>query len=220
MRIGIVGAGHIGGNLARLLAAAGHDVTISFSRDAGRLAALAGQVGARAATPDGAVTGADVVVLSVPWSAVDTALTQAGDLDGALVIDTTNQFGRTGGRFGLIDLGHVSAARTNATKVPGARWAKAFNTLTAGFQASAAGRTGADRVVVFHATDHEDAVPIVEAVVTDAGFDPVRTGTLAREDVGHQEPGGDLYGEEFHRADAVSLVERLRGTPPSGRGRP
>ena len=49
---------------------------------------------------------------------------------------------------------------------------------------------------------------------------PVRTGTLDRTEVGHQEPKGDLYGEEFHAEEAAALVARLRGTPPSGRGRP
>ena len=79
-------------------------------------------------------------------------------------------------------------------KAPQATWVKAFNTLTAGFQASSAGRTGPDRVVIFYATDHDDAAPAAERLIDDAGFDPVRTGTLARTDVGHQEPKGDLYG--------------------------
>ena len=96
-------------------------------------------------------------------------------------------------------------------------WVKAFNTLTAGFQASSAGRTGPDRVVVFYATDHDDAAPRAERLISDAGFDPVRTGTLARTEAGHQEPKGDLYGEEFHHEDAIATVARLRGTPPSGR---
>jgi len=81
-------------------------------------------------------------------------------------------------------------------------------------------RAGADRVVIFYATDHDDVAPAAERLINDAGFDPVRTGTLARTEVGHQEPKGDLYGEEFHHEDAVAAVARLRGTPPSGRGRP
>ena len=103
---------------------------------------------------------------------------------------------------------------------PQATWVKAFNTLTAGFQASSAGRTGPDRVVIFYATDHDDAALAVEHLINDVGFDPVRTGTLARTEAGHQEPRGDLYGEEFHHEDAAAAVGRLRGTPPSGRGRP
>ena len=222
-RIAIVGAGRIGGNLARLYAAAGHDVTVSVARDSGKLTALAAQVGATAGDPAPAAARAAVVVFSVPWAVVDTAIEQAGGpgaLAGKLVIDTTNQFGRTGGGFGVLDLGDSSAAAVNAARAPQAIWVKAFNTLTAGFQASSAGRTGPDRVVVFYATDHDDAAPRAERLINDAGFDPVRTGTLARTEAGHQEPKGDLYGEEFHHGDAVAAVARLRGTPPSGRGRP
>ena len=222
-RIAIVGAGRIGGNLARLYAAAGHDVTVSFARDSGKLTALAAQVGATAGDPAPAAARAEVVVISVPWAVVDTAIEQAGGpgaLAGKLVIDTTNQFGRTGGGFGVLDLGDSSAAAVNAARAPQAIWVKAFNTLTAGFQASSAGRTGPDRVVVFYATDHDEAAARAERLINDAGFDPVRTGTLARAEAGHQEPKGDLYGEEFHHGDAVDAVARLRGTPPSGRGRP
>jgi len=218
-RIGIIGSGHIGGNLAGFLARAGHDIVISFSTDRGKLDTLAAESGARAGTPAEAAAHGEIVVVSVPWRAVDTALGQAGGaaaLAGKTVIDTTNQFGTVGGRFGVLDLGGKSAAETNAAKAPGAAWVKAFNTLTAGFQASAAGRTGPDRVVMFYATDCEDA----EALIRQAGFDPVRTGTLARTDVGNQEPKGDLYGEEFHHDDAVAAVRRLRGTLPAGTGRP
>lgn len=222
-RIGIIGSGRIGGNLARFFAAAGHDVVVSFSRDQAKLGELAASIGGRAVTPAEAAAQSEVVVLSVPWGLVEEALAQAGapgSLAGKLVIDTTNQFGRVDGQFGVLDLGGRSAAEVNAAKAPGASWVKAFNTLTSGFQASSSGRTGPDRVVMFYATDDEAACGTVERLITDAGFDPVRTGTLARNDVGHQEPKGDLYGEEFHHDDAVAAVTRLRGHPPSGRGRP
>ena len=219
MKIGIIGAGHIGGNLARLLAAAGHDVVVSFSRDEAELGRLADRIGAAAGTPAEAA-GAEVVVLSVPWGVVDDALAAAGDLAGRVVIDTTNQFGRVDGVFGPLDLGGESGSAHNAAKAPGARWVKAFNTLTAGFQAEAAGRTGPDRVVMFYATNDDGVVPTVERLIDDAGFDPVRTGTLDRTEVGHQEPKGDLYGEEFHHDDAIAAVARLRGTVPLGTGRP
>jgi len=222
-RIGIIGSGHIGGNIARFLAGAGHDVVVSFSTDQAKLDRLAADTGARATVPAEAAAHAEVVVLSVPWGVVDTAIAQAGGPDalaGKIVIDTTNQFGQVEGRFGVLDLGGKSAAETNAAKAPDASWVKAFNTLTAGFQATAAGRRGADRVVLFYATNSEAAVPGIESLINDAGFDPVRTGTLARTDVGHQEARGDLYGEEFHHDDAVAAVSRLRGTVPAGTGRP
>ena len=77
-------------------------------------------------------------MLSVSWTLIDEVLAQAGPLDGKIVIDTTNQFGREGWE----DLGERTAAQVNAARMPGARYTKAFNTLTSGFQAQAAGRTG------------------------------------------------------------------------------
>jgi predicted dinucleotide-binding enzyme len=222
-RIAIVGAGHIGGNLARLFRQAGHEVSVSFAQDERKLQHLADSIGATAATPADAVRTAEVVVVSVPWAVVDAALAQAGGPDalaGKIIIDTTNQFGHIAGRFGVLALGGRSGAATNAAKAPDALWVKAFNTLTAGFQTIAAGRTGPDRVVMFYATDHDGAVATVEALINDAGFDPVCTGTLARSDVGHQEAKGDLYGEEFHHDDALAAIARLRGTEPAGTGRP
>src|SRR4051794_25979375 len=100
MRIAVIGAGHIGGNAARLLAAAGHDVMISFSRDPERLNRLAGEIGARAGDPATAAAHGEVLLLSVPWALVDTAIEQAGGptaLAGRVVIDTTNQFGKVDG---------------------------------------------------------------------------------------------------------------------------
>ena len=95
MRVGIIGAGHIGGNIASFLAGAGHDVTVSFSRDPGSLEKLAGEIGARVSpgSPAEAAASAEVVVVSVPWPVIDEALAQAGPLAGKVVIDTTNQFG-------------------------------------------------------------------------------------------------------------------------------
>lgn len=223
MRIGIVGAGKIGGNAARLFATAGHRVAVSFSRDPLGLAALADSIGGTTDTPARVVRDADVVVLSVPWAAVDQSIDTVGGpgaLDGKIVLDTTNQFSRRVGLLTVIDLGKQSAAQYNAKKAPRARWVKAFNTLTAGFQADSAGRSGPNRVVMFYGTDDHTTVAAIEQLINDSGFVPVRTGTLDRNDVGHQEPKGDLYGEEFHYDEAVALVERLRGTPPSGRGRP
>lgn len=222
-RIGIIGAGHIGGNIARFLTQSGHDVVVSFSQDPAKLGALAAATGARAATPAEAAAHGEIVVVSVPWGVVDAALEQAGGADalaGKTVLDTTNQFGQVGGRFGVLGLDGRSAAETNAAKAPRAAWVKAFNTLTAGFQASSSGRTGPGRVVMFYATNADAAAAAAEALISDAGFDAVRTGTLARTDVGHQEPKGDLYGEEFHHDDAIAAVRRLRGTIPAGTGRP
>src|SRR5919201_649371 len=96
MRIGIIGAGRIGANAARLFAKAGHEVLVSFSRDQGKLDELAAELGGGAGTPHEAARFGEVVLFSVPWLLVDDVLEQAGPLDGKIVIDTTNHFGREG----------------------------------------------------------------------------------------------------------------------------
>lgn len=72
MRLGIIGAGNIGGNIARRAALAGYDVTVSFARDRANLTALATEIGGTAGEPADAAA-ADLVVLSVPWGVIDEA---------------------------------------------------------------------------------------------------------------------------------------------------
>src|SRR5579875_1920867 len=145
MRIGIVGAGNIGSNVARLWANAGHQVMLSFSRDPQSLESVATDIGdqASAGNPRQAVEFGDVVLLSVPWPVIDEALAQMGSLVQKIVIDTTNQFG-PGGVQQLPN--GMSAAEYNARRMPGAQLVKSYNTLTAGFLASSAGATGPDRI--------------------------------------------------------------------------
>jgi len=90
MKIGVIGAGQVGTALARRLVPHGHEVMLSFARDAGTLAAQAAAWRARAGTPAEAAAFGDVVVLAVPWQAVPQALAQAGPLDGKILWDCTN----------------------------------------------------------------------------------------------------------------------------------
>jgi predicted dinucleotide-binding enzyme len=215
MHIGIIGAGRIGGNVARLLALAGHDITVSFARDQARLAAFAAEIGASAGEPSRAAA-AEVVVLSVPWTVIDAALAAAGPLRGRIVVDTTNQFGAGG----VLDLGHT-AARHNADRMPGARYTKCFNTLTAGFQAQAAGRTGDARVVQWICGDDADAKTILRQLVDDAGYVPADLGGI--DDCAAMEPPrrpGAMYGEEYRAGDAAAVLEAVqsgRPIPPTPR---
>ena len=209
MRIGIIGAGNVGGNVARRLAIAGHEVTVSFARDQARLAALAAEVGATVAEPSGAAE-AEVVVLSVPWRVIDAALAAAGPLGGRIVVDTTNQFGAGG----ALDLGHT-AARHNADRMPGARYTKCFNTLTARFQAEAATRTGDARVVQWICGDDAEAKAVLGRLVEDAGYVPVDVGGIDQCSVmeAPRRPGA-VYGEEYRAGDAIAVVEAVRAGRP------
>ena len=210
MRIGVLGAGRIGGNLVRMLVGAGHEVLISFSRDPLTLRDRAAEIGCSAGSVSDAAAFADVVVLSVPWPTVDDVLRQAGPLAGKIVIDTTNHFAAGS----LAGLGNRTAAQFNQARMPGARVVEAYNALTAGFQAEAAGREGADRVVMFLCGDDADAKAVVGGLIEQTGFTPYDVGGLA--DAAVMEPPrrpGAVYGEEFHEADARRLFTELRAFP-------
>jgi 8-hydroxy-5-deazaflavin:NADPH oxidoreductase len=208
MRIAIVGAGRIGGNCARQFAKAGHDVVVTFSRDQGKLEELAGEIGASAMPdPAEAVAGAEVVVFSVPWRVIDEALDQVGSLDGKIVIDTTNQFGSDG----WIDFPGETAAQHNAARMPGARYTKSFNTLTAAFQAQTAGRQGDERVVQWVCGDDPEANAMVCGLIEEAGYAAVDLGGTATCTVmeAPRRPGA-VYGEEYRPAEARAVVDAVR----------
>jgi 8-hydroxy-5-deazaflavin:NADPH oxidoreductase len=211
VRIGVIGAGRIGGGIARLLGRAGHEVLLSFSRDPERLSAQAEEVGARPGTPAEAAEFGDVVVLAVPWPAIDEAIAQAGSLDGKVVIDTTNPFGSGGWE---IPEGRTST-QVNQDRLPGARVVKSFNTLTAAFQQEAAGRTGPERVAMFLAGDDAEAKAVVAGLSDDAGFDPVNVGTAAESEI-IEAPRRRraVYGEEYRLEDAQAAVEAVHAGRP------
>jgi predicted dinucleotide-binding enzyme len=209
-RIAIAGPGRIGGGVARQLAGAGHAVTLTFSRDPERLRALAAELGVNAAEPRTAVAAAEVVVLSVPWRAIDAAFAALGPLDGRIVVDTTNQFGP-----GPMPAEGQTAAAFNATRMPGARYTKSFNTLTSAFQAAAAGRPPATRVVQWLCGDDGAAKAAVARLIADAGFEPVDLGGV--DDCAVMEAprrDGAVYGEEWRLPEARAVVEAVRAGSP------
>ena len=206
MEIAIVGPGRIGGNIARRLAAAGHRLTLSFSRDESKLSALAEELGGKAATPGDAVASAQLAVLSVPWDAIPEALEQTGSLEGKIVIDTTNQFGS-----GPMPAEGQTAAAFNAARMPGARYTKSFNTLTSGFQEQVADRPADTRVVQWVCGDDAEAKNVVSALIEQAGYVPVDLGGTADCAVmeAPRRPGA-VYGEEWRLDEALDVVEAVR----------
>jgi predicted dinucleotide-binding enzyme len=134
-----------------------------------------------------------------------------GPLDGGVVVDTTNQFSRGG----PVDLGGRTAARVNADRMPGAPYPKCFNTLTAGFQAAVAPRTGYERVVQWIVADDYHAAEIVSGLVNDAGYAPVLLAGIDTCAVmeAPRRPGA-VYGEEYRMPDAAAVVDAVRAGWP------
>jgi predicted dinucleotide-binding enzyme len=212
VKIGIIGAGRIGGGIARQLGAAGHQLMLSFSRNQAELDQLAARIGPAASvgSPAQGARFGEVVVISVPWSVLPLALEQAGPLDGKIVIDTTNQFGAS-----QLPAEGQTAAAFNAARIAGARYTKSFNTLTSGFQAEAAVRTGDERVVQWLCSDDPGAKKVIAGLIEDAGFVPVDLGGTAGCAV-MEAPRrrGAVYGEEYRAADAAAVAEAVRAGRP------
>jgi 8-hydroxy-5-deazaflavin:NADPH oxidoreductase len=207
MRIGIVGAGRIGGNCAAQFVKGGHEVKLS-SRDPSKLEPLAAEIGEAASvgTPAEAAGFGEVVVLSVPWDGIGDALERAGSLEGKIVIDTTNFYGSVSP-----PAENETQAQHNAARMPGARYTKSFNTLNSEVQAEAAFRPEADRAVQWVCGDEEDAKKVVMDLITDAGYVPVDIGGTADAAV-IEAPGGPgtVYGQEYRLPDAEKVVEAVR----------
>jgi len=207
MRIGIVGAGRIGGNCAAQFAKGGHEVKLS-GRDASKLEPLATEIGdaASVGTPAEAAEFGEVVVIAVPWDGFDDAVTGARSLDGKIVIDTTNQYGSS-----EMPADGETGASFHAARVPTARYTKSFNTLTSAFQAEAAFRPEADRVVQWVCGDDADAKKVVMDLIADAGYVPVEVGGNADASVmeAPRRPGA-VYGEEYRLPDAEKVVEAVK----------
>jgi predicted dinucleotide-binding enzyme len=207
MKIGVIGAGRIGGNCAAQAAKAGHEVMVSFARDRSKLEATASELGPRASVgdPREATQFADLVILSVPWGVIPDALEQAGALAGKIVVDTTNQFGP-----GPKPAEGQTAASFNAARMPGARYTKSFNTLTSAFQAEAAERDGDQKVVQWIAGDDSEAKQALARLVEDMGYVPVDLGSIETCQVmeAPRRPGA-VYGEEYRAVDAQAVVDAV-----------
>ena len=197
MRIGIIGSGKIGGTLTRLLSGLGHDVSVANTRGPDSLAELAAETGATAAaTPQDAVSGADLVVIAVPLHAVPGL----PDLSGKLVVDANNYYSGRDGQIAEIDRGAASS-RWVAGHLSGARVVKAFNTIQWSHlleRGRPAGEPG--RIALPVAGDDADAKATVMALVESLGFDAVDGGDL--DDSRRQEPGTAVYGADLD-ADAT-----------------
>jgi len=210
MKIGIIGAGRIGGTVARLLAGAGHEVALSNSRGPASLAETvetinreAGSTRVRATTADEAAAFGELVLLAAPWRSLDN-LPRAEALRGTIVSDATNPYGASGQ---LIDLGTSTSSEEVAKRLPGARMVKAFNTINWEHLAKQ-GRTDLPlerRRAIFIAGDDVAAKKVVAAVIEEIGFAPVDTGGL-RDGGRSQQAGSPLSNRNLTQAEAVAIL--------------
>lgn len=174
MRIGIIGAGNVGGGLAAAATRAGHDVVVSAA-DPASAGETAARTGAQAAVGNGeAVHGADAVVLAVPHGAVAQVVAELGAaLDGKTVIDATNPLNDT---YTDLTTSGVSAAELLQQQVPAASVIKAFNTIFASRHARPT--EGGQPLDAFVAGDDAAAKAAVSGLAESLGYRAVDAGSL------------------------------------------
>jgi len=203
MNIGIIGAGNIGANAARLFANAGHRVAISNSRGPQSLAPLVATLGSNvtATTVDDAAKFGEVVLLAVPWRAPE-ALPSAELLEGKIVIDAMNHYTSTGN---VHDLGNSTSSEEVAKRLPGARIVKAFNTMYFEILRTGGRKDPKDRLVLFVAGDDAEAKAVVSKLIEDIGFAPIDTGSL-RKGGRLQQPGSPIYNKPLTTEQAQKML--------------
>ena len=175
MKVAIIGAGNVGGAVAQAVTAAGHEVVVSASH-AQHAQALADKVGGAAAESNAAAArDADVVVLAVPYDAVNAVATEIGDVAaGKVIVDATNPLKADSSGLAVTDR---SGAELLQDRLPGASVVKAFNTVFASNQAEPV----VDGVPLdgFVAGDDAAAKARVADLLTAIGYRPVDAGGLA-----------------------------------------
>ena len=210
MKIGIIGAGNIGGTLTRRLAALGHEVAVANSRGPETLAELVRETGARAVPATAAADGADVVVVTVPQRAIP--LLPEGILDaaapGAPIVDTGNYYPARDGRIDAIESGMTES-----------RWVseqldrpvvKAFNNIRAQHLMELGRPAGSPgRVALPVAGDDPETKRVVMGLIDELGFDPVDAGSI--DESWRQQPGTPVYTADL---DATGVTKALAEAGP------
>ncbi len=194
MKIAIIGAGNIGGNLTRRLTHLGHDVTVANSRGPETLTELTTLTGAQAAPVGEAARGADLVIVAIPEKNVVNLPKDflQGASDHVVVIDTGNYYPQQ--RDGLI--AEIEAGMTESGWVAnqiGHPVVKAFNGIYAANIIERARPEGdPERMALPVAGDDDAAKRVVMDLINELGFDAVDAGSL--DDSWRQQPGTPVYG--------------------------
>ena len=202
LKIGIIGAGNIGGALGELWVKADHEVMLS-SRHPDQLKELAQRLGpkARVGTPKEAAVFGEVILISVPYGALpQVGRDFAAELKDKVVLETGNPYPDRDGNM-AIPARAKGTGVASAEFLPGVRLVRAFNSLPASELRSQAHRKG-ELAAVPLAADDAAALKIAARLVEDAGFEPIVVGPLSRAkefDVGTAVYGKALTARELRR---------------------
>ena len=211
MKIGIIGAGHIGGTLTRRLARIGHEVFVANSRGPQTLAGLARETGAKAVTAKEAARAGEVVIVTIPEAKIRELPKDlfAGVPESVVVVDTGNYYPQQ--RDGRIE--GIEEGMTESRWVQhqlGRPVVKAFNNIYAQHLMDMGKPAGAPgRIALPVAGDDRRAKSVVMKLVDELGFDPVDAGSL--DESWRQQPGSPVYTRDF---DAKGVQQALAEASP------
>jgi predicted dinucleotide-binding enzyme len=218
MKIGIIGAGKIGGTLTRRLTALGHTVLVANSRGPATLSELAAESGATAATAEEAVNGAELVVVTIPEGRVPDLPRALFDrrAPGAPIVDTGNYYPGRDGRIEAIEKGMLESRWVEEQL--GHPVIKVFNNIYAKHLLEFGKPPGSvGRFALPVAGDDVVAKRRVMQLVEELGFDAVDAGGL--DESWRQQPGTPCYAVDLdaeHLRKALADARRTR--PEKKRG--
>ena len=179
MRVGILGAGLMGGKLGTIFARAGHEVVFSYAHRMAKLERLARHAGrnARAGTPSEAAQRSDALLLAVHWSRMDDVLQQAGGLSGKVVVTCSLPMNTEDTELAVAH--SSSGAEELAKKIPQAHVVAAFNTVPSEVLFSVyEARRKTTKPSLVYCGDEPRAKRVAARLIRDVGFDPVDAGPL------------------------------------------
>ena len=177
--IGLIGAGHIGSQIARLAVSHGHNVVISNSRGPDTLSGLVAELGpkARAATPVDAAKAGDIVVVTVPLKTYRAVPVEP--LAGKVVIDTNNYYPQRDGHIPELDNESTTTAELLQAHLPTSKVVKAFNHIYAAQLTTDGQPAGSmNRRALVIAGNDPGAKATVTRLLDQFGFDTVDAGPL------------------------------------------
>jgi predicted dinucleotide-binding enzyme len=210
LKIGVIGAGRVGGTIGELWVKAGHEVLFS-ARTLEEVNALLARLNlgprAGAGTPKEAAAFGEAVLISVPYAALpQIGRDYATELKGKVVLDTCNPIQGRDGEMAI-------AARAKGTGVasaellPGVRLVRAFNCVGWNAMRTEAHRAG-EKLAIPLAADDPGGLKVAIGLVQDAGFEPVVVGGLAR--AKEFDVGTPIFGKAVTARELRSILGLAR----------
>jgi len=207
MKIGIIGAGNIGANAAKLFVKAGHEIAIANSRGAETLKDLVAELGenAQAMSIEEATKFGEIVFVSIPFGKYKTL--PANLFRDKIVIDSNNYYPDRDGNYAELDENKTTSSELLAEHLRGARIVKGFNTIW--FEHL---KTQGDvnlpieeRRAIFIGGDDAEAKETVARLIEEIGFAAVDTGDL-RDGGATQQPETAIYNRNLTASEAQAIL--------------